>query len=237
MQRKRNTVLPTFEDEDRIRAIVRLDPANTRIYCRDDRQIIYIENLVERFISAQRWGVPVPTLIDFMDRNGDDLSYTGPAGFAYSLYRKRFAPAETFIMTAGDFRSVISRSALYGGRCEVYSYHTGPAHQYDINSAYPSSALALQFPAPRSIHYARPPSIENIHRYEGVSRVVFSQDGFVPVLPVRYAMRVVYPHADHVTGDYTHTELRYALVHGVTIHSVEKQYIAEFHKENPAERD
>lgn len=223
---KRQTVIPTFTDLDHLQFLAKLDPYHTVFHTRSDHQIVYIENSSERFIAADRWGLPVDTVIAFMDSTGGRYSYTSPAAFSFSLYKKDFAPPG-FILPSGDFRSTQARDSVYGGRCEVYYHANGPAHQYDINGSYPYSAVCLSFPDPRSIHYAKPPSLDNIRDYEGMSTVIFSQEGFSPVLPVRYGMRVLFPHADHVTGTYTHTELRYALNHGVTIHSVVKQYIAD----------
>lgn len=223
------TVVATFSDEDRIAAIIDCDPHKTRIYTRPNHEIVYIENGRERWVAADRWGMEPGALADFITATGGEGSYTSPAAYGYSLYRRKFAPVG-FWLAAGDWRSRLCRDALYGGRCEVYHYTRGDnpetLHMYDINSSYPYASLLLSYPDPRTLAYNRLPDIETIRRSEGVSTVVFSQEGDYPILPVYYAGRNLYPHSDHVTGTYTHTELRYAMDRGVLIHKVLKQFIA-----------
>ena len=227
---KRNTILPSFDDQERWRSIFSLNE-DTRIYAKSDHTPIYAENKWERFISADRWSMSVQALSEFIKDNGDQYSYTSPAAFAASLYRRRFEKVRGFL-PVGDFRAIMARRALYGGRCEVYRVGKRKAHQYDINSSYPFSATKIIFPAPQSLEYVTP-SLENIREYNGMSEVVFSQDGFMPVLPVRGDGRIYYPVCDGRTGTFTHNELRYALQCGVEVHSITKQYIGQDIQFNP----
>jgi hypothetical protein len=189
MQR-RYTVLADFSDSDRIDAIIERDPSHTRLYANRDRDLLYIDTPGERFIAASRWAPPGKScspseLIDFMRAAGPAYNYTSPASFAFSLWRKNYAP-DKFVMQSDGFRAVFCRSALYGGRCEVYRYGEHTLHKYDINSSYPYSATQLAFPHPHSIVYRSPGTIRNIWQYEGASKVSFSQSGQFPVLPYRY---------------------------------------------------
>lgn len=220
----RLTVVDSFDDPTCQRIVASGDAT---FYADDTLGVRYATTRRETFVSAARWHLPVGALCDLIGQYGDDLPYTSPAAFALALWRKRFA-GPVYRLAPG-FDVDMSGAALYGGRCEVYQYlDNAPAHQYDWNAAYPTAATQLRFPHPLSLKYAKPPTLDNIWYYEGVSRVEFSQSGDFPILPIRYGGRVLYPHCDHVTGTYTHSELRYALHHTPTIqlHRITKQYCA-----------
>lgn len=231
---KRQTILDHFDDWERLAFIADLDPDGARVYTDRERTILFIEISRERFISAARWGMSVADLSDFMDNYGEDYNYSSPAAFAFSFWRKHYAPKH-YDLRGGEWRTTFCREALYGGRCEVYRYGDRWLYQYDINSSYPYSATQLDFPDPRFLAYYShtrlhdngPPTIDRIWQAEGASDVEYSQSGEWPILPLRHAYRIVYPIGERLRGVYTHTELRYALENGVTIHRIEKQYATD----------
>jgi hypothetical protein len=207
------------------------DPYTIRLYTRPDHTVLYAESRRELFVSADRWEMEVDELCAFIDYMGDGYTYTSPAGFAYSLFTK-LCPVEGFTLSGEhDNRFQMARAAVYGARCEVYYYSEQPAplHQYDINGAYSDAAINLSFPVPTTLHYTREPSLANILQSEGMSEITFSQEGWIPILPVHYGGRMIFPHADHVIGTYSHNEIRYALHHApeITLHKIHAQYIAD----------
>lgn len=235
----KNTVLETFTKGSIILPIMRQNP-DTRIVTKPNHQIIYMENRWERFVAADRWGMTVPELEEFMSIYGEGYSYTSPSAFSYSLYRKQFSNPDSFrtmVLPIGDFRARLCSDSIYGGRCEVFQYGMEYLYQYDINSSYPYTASILNLPYPKSMEYQTLGTIRNIHDYEGVSRIVFSQEHMYPVLPVRWEGRTIYPNTDSFVGTYTHNELRYAMDNGVKIIAVLKQFIAlRMLEENPFTR-
>lgn len=197
------TILPTFQDNHRLRAAMAIDPPSTRIYTHDDHRVLFVENKSERFVAADRWHMEVEELAAFINENGPGLSYTDPASFAYSVYRKRFAP-RGFVTKYGlpddGFRFGFACDAFYGGRQEVFRYGDYNLHQYTINGSNLFSALQLSFPITLGLKYARPPTLDNIMCREGVSEVIFSQSGDWPILPVRVGHRAVRPVDDQLRG-------------------------------------
>lgn len=230
--RKKQLVLDSFSHVDRMSWIMRHNP-ETAIITNREHVPYYLETRNERFVSAEHWGLSADELERFMLREGPEYSYSTPAGFALSLWRLYFYP-DKYILQSNGFRSRMCHDALYGGRCEVYRYGPGHYWQYDINASYPYAATQTDFPNPHTLVYVKSPSLQNIDTHEGVSRVVFSQGGPIPPLPVRMWGRVVYPVADRLEGTYTHLELRYAQSVGAVLHAVTKQYIAhEMTERNP----
>lgn len=244
----------TFRSQGTLDSILRLGREKTRFLVRptakhnphSHRQIVYAETPYSRFIAADKWlesdevTWDAACLADFMDEMGPEYKYHTPAAFAMSLYRK--LQPEYIRLNQDGFRSRMAHASLYGGRCEVLQFGTFTAHQYDINSSYPYAATAIYFPDPRALHVVKP-CIDNILKYEGVSRVTFSQSHWLPVLPIRFDDRVYYVQTDHygayykgIETTYTHLELRHALEHGAIIHSVERQYIAETATLKPFDR-
>lgn len=225
----RTTIVPAFTDEE-CRAILYGDPGVT-FFTDQYHQIKYAVGRAETYVAAARWHCTVDELADLIRSEGPAHSYTSPSAFALSLWTKRLGP-DRYSLRAG-FAADLCHRALYGGRCEVYRYlENEPAHQYDITSAYPYAATQLAFPDPYSLRYAKPATEANIWMWEGVSRITFAQIsplGSFPILPVRWAGRVVYPNVEQWTGEYTHTEIRYALHHSPAIKllSIDKQYIAD----------
>jgi DNA polymerase family B len=222
---QRQTILTSWLDHDRLRAIYRVEP-KTRLYTRMDHTPLYAENKAERFICAENWSMSVEDLAEFMHRHGTDYSYISPASFAMSLYKKHFAP-DNWILQSGDYRARLCRDALYGGRCEVYQYGEQKLYQYDINSSYPYASTTLTYPQPNTLEYQKIGTLENILTKEGVSTIIFSQGGTVPPLPIRHSGRILYPTGRGLVGTYTHTEIRYALQCGIEVHSIRKQYVAQ----------
>lgn len=230
MPRKHIMVIDSFEDIEQLLTAIAPDYEHARILTKENHDIVYAETRYTRIISPDTWREGTGhqwdrrELVAFMDTNGPNYNYHSPSAFAMSLYRS-MTPG-LFHMPMDGFKGRLSHDALYGGRCEVLQFGEFTAHQYDINSSYPYAAMSLRFPDPRTLAYTGAGTIENVLKNDGVSRVVFSQSGYLPVLPMRIAGRIYYVRADRAVGTYTHVELRYALRRGVRIHRIIKQYHA-----------
>lgn len=225
MSHLRTTIVPDFEKKV-TRNIISRYP-NATIVARTDHQICYIDTHLERFVSSERWVLTPEELQHFMRMMGNQYSYTSPASFAFSWWQRNTAP-EYWKLYADGYKFPFCRRALYGGRCETLCFGDDvELTQYDITSSYPFASTQLNFPDVMSLCFFGEGDIKNIMYREGVSQVVFSQSGHVPVLPFRHDGRVIYPIADTLTGIYTHEELRYAIDMGVIIHKVLKQYVAD----------
>lgn len=230
MPRKHVMVIDTFEDVEKLLTAIKPDYEHARILTKENHDIVYAETRYTRIISADLWREgnghqwDRNELIAFMGENGPTYNYHSPSAFAMSLYRS-MTPG-LFHLPMDGYKGHLSHDALYGGRCEVLQFGEFHAHQYDINSSYPYAAMSLRFPDPRTLTYTSAGTIHNIIAHEGVSRVVFSQTGYLPVLPMRILGRIYYCRASRAIGTYSHTELRYALRRGVRIHKVVKQYHA-----------
>jgi hypothetical protein len=233
MNNLRVTVVTAF-DKKRMRTIVNQCP-DANIVTRTDHQICYVDTHYERFVSAERWVLSVEELCDFMlgIPNRRDYSFTSPASFAFSLWKKHFAP-EKWKLYSDGFKFPFCRKSLFGGRCETLQFGDDiELNQFDITSSYPSASIECNFPDTMSLCFfgynqlTQERFLHNIMYSEGASEVIFSQTGHLPVLPFRHDGRVIYPIADCLTGVYTHEELRYAIELGVTIHRVNKQYVAD----------
>lgn len=225
---KQVIIIDSFNNDSQMRAIMARAP-ETVIFTRDDHVALYASNRAEKIVSAERWNIPRYELAELIREWGNDYNYASPASFAFSLFKRNFMRDASWFMPTGidrlDYRAQMARDSLYGGRCEVLRFGKHHLHQYDINSSYPYSASRLAFPEPRSGEYVKQPKINYIMRYAGVSEVVFSQSGNLPVLPLRFRGRTLFAECEYQTGRYTHNELRYAIGAGATIHKINKQFV------------
>lgn len=227
---KHHTVVPKFTDDFIKRTVIK-NGEDTTIITKGDHIPLYIDTKWERFVSAEIWNTDQDRLCEFMREAGPGYSYSNPRAFAMSLYRSRFQRHNIGIDTDG-YCGVMSRRALYGGRCEVLEFQDTYAYMYDINASYPFSSTKCEFPDTSELEYVEP-SLENIRTFPGIAEVEFSQDGYVPVLPMRHEGRTIYAQCNHKIGVYTHNELLYALSCGVEIHAVLKQYVSKPLTHNP----
>jgi hypothetical protein len=223
-------IVDSFHADDTLLMIYKRHFKHLTITVRPDTdEILYMDTPEMRIIAADNWQIgrnrrmTPAQLSNFVYENGPDHSYNSPSSFAISLFRSMHT--SKFDMALDGYKSRLCYESIYGGRCEVIRFGMFQTHEYDINSSYPYAAVIQKFPDPRKLRYCRG-AIENIWRYEGVSRVTFSQGGWLPVLPVRVGQRTYFAECNHAVGTYTHAELRYAIENGVTIHHIHKQYYA-----------
>ena len=120
-------------------------------------------------------------------------------------------------------------NAYYGGRTEVFKRgHIKNMNYYDFNSLYPSVMIDNEFPNPNTMRTNRMNTLEYIREYDGISLVTVSFSGSLPLLPLRYDNKLVFP-TGKFTAWYSHVELRKALSEGYKILKVQKTY---YFKEN-----
>ena len=120
----------------------------------------------------------------------------------------------------GDIEEVrkLIYEAYFGGRTELFIQGEYELIYEDYNSLYPFTMLD-NLPNPNTYFKPKKPSIKNISKYEGVSKVkIFVPKTFYPPVPYRKTIsktssgkiiyKLVFP-TGIIEGSYTHEELRY----------------------------
>jgi len=195
-------------DWDRLLAEVGID--RVAEYCIRDAQI------VQKAMSLFQ---------DEINALGGQLRFT-LASTAFDLFRRAFLDRTYRIPER--YINRLCREAYYGGRVEnlVEGLVRG-VNIYDVNSMYPFVMLKYALPDPDTlIGPIYNGSMENILRYEGVSRVrVRVPKQNIPPLPYRHEGKTIYPYG-RLTGTWTHLELREAIRDGAVVEKIEWQIIA-----------
>src|SRR5438552_3310582 len=109
----RQSVVPDFGPE-----LLADLPPSARLLARDSGELLYVQAGGVRYISAARWHMAPEELQEFKALNGgDDYSFSSPASFAFSLWKKHYAPGPPggfALRFPRDWRFAFCRKALYG---------------------------------------------------------------------------------------------------------------------------
>lgn len=139
------------------------------------------------------------------------------ASTGMDLFRRQYLGKG--MLTPAKWENEYIREAYHGGFTFVFKRGLGKeVTYYDIHSLYPYVLATRVYPDWSSVIYEKDdPSVENIFKYEGFSRVrIHYPDTYFPILPV-----TINGYLLTATGDYeglwTHVELRAAVERGAEI--------------------
>ena len=150
-----------------------------------------------------------------INQNGiNPINYIGAPSYSNNVFKANHV--ETKLITEDWMTESFVRKSYFGGRNEIYKFHTDKGYVNDINSSYPW-AMTQPMPDGKGVYYMGDPG-----KSFGFIRadVQVNSDFKIPILPVRKDGLLIFP-TGSFSGTWFSEELNYAEENGYIVNRKE----------------